>query len=189
MPYCQQCGQPAHHIIPQGDSHTRLVCTVCNFIHYNNPKVVAGALVVHDDKILLCRRAIEPRYGFWTLPAGFLEIGESMRAGAIRETFEEADGTAINSKLYALFDLPKVGQIHAIYLANLQNGQFGAGVESLECRLFDIDEIPWGELSFHTIELSLKYYLQDIQLLGDKRHEFANYPLHEQVIDTDNLKE
>lgn len=187
MPYCQQCGHPATHKIPDGDSHTRLVCTECNFIHYNNPKVVAGAIIVHDDKILLCRRAIEPRYGHWTLPAGFLEIGESMRAGAIRETLEEADGVAINAKLYALFDLPKVGQIHAMYLANLKDGVFGCGVESLECRLFGLDEIPWDDLSFHTVVLTLQYYQAEIAKLGDNRHDFANFALHEMVIDDDNL--
>lgn len=179
MPYCIECGHVAHYIVPDNDSRERLVCPNCHYIHYENPKVVSGTLCVHDGKILLCRRAIEPRFGFWTLPAGFLEIGESMRDGAVRETIEEADGVATNTKLYALFDLPHVGQIHVMYLANLQDGQFGIGTESLECRLFALDEIPWDELSFRTVKLTLQYYCQDIA----KFSQFDDFPIHETVLE------
>lgn len=177
--YCMQCGNPATHTIPQGDSRPRLVCSVCGYIHYDNPKMVCGTLCVHDGKILLCRRAIEPRYGFWTLPAGFMEIGERMAEGAVRETYEEADGVAIDTKLYALFDLPHLGQIHAMYLSRLDGGRFGVGTESLECRLFGVDELPWDELSFRTVEQTLRYYVQDVVSHGD---DFGCYPLYEVVL-------
>lgn len=183
--YCLRCGNPAHYTTPTGDNKPRLVCTNCSYIHYDNPKVVSGVLAVHDGKILLCRRAIEPRYGFWTLPAGFLEIGESMKEGAIRETLEEADGIAINPKLYAIFDLPHLGQIHVMYLASLQNGQFGVGTESLECRLFGLDEIDWDNLSFRTVIKTLEYYRQDVKTFGD---DFAKFPLHETVLDDTMVK-
>lgn len=163
MPYCIACGHEAKRLIPQGDNRPRLVCPSCGYIHYENPKVVTGALCLHEDKILLCRRAIEPRYGFWTLPAGFLEIGESVKQGAIRETYEEAQGVGQNLQLYALFDLPRIGQIHAMYLATLKDGAFGAGSESLECRLFLPSQIPWADLSFETVRRTLDYYCQDLR--------------------------
>ncbi|MDO4426788.1 MAG: NUDIX hydrolase [Moraxella sp.] len=180
MPYCIQCGHPADLTIPKNDSRPRLCCPTCGHIHYENPKVVAGTLCIHDDKILLCRRAIEPRYGTWTLPAGFLEIGESMRDGAVRETLEEADAIATEPQLYALFDLPEFGQIHVMYLARLKDGMFGCGTESLECRLFGLDEIPWADLSFRTVIKTLEYYAKDAKVHGDT---LADYPLHETVID------
>ncbi|WP_084349688.1 NUDIX hydrolase [Moraxella oblonga] len=182
MPYCLQCGKPATHTIPQGDSRERLVCSSCGYIHYENPKMICGALAIHQGKILLCRRAIEPRYGYWTLPAGFMEIGETMAEGAKRETWEEADGTAINLKLYTLFDLPQWGQIHAIYLANLQDGAFGVGSESLECGLFYPDEIDMENLAFETVRQTIERYLADkerLEKLGKDSEDFNNYPLHD----------
>ncbi len=182
MPYCLQCGELAIHEIPDGDSRERVVCTVCDYIHYENPKMICGALAIHQDKILLCRRAIEPRYGLWTLPAGFMEIGETMADGAKRETIEEADGLAVNLKLYTLFDLPNLGQIHAMYLANLQDGRFGVGSESLECRLFHPDEIDMENLAFETVKQTIEYYLKDkthLQAQGKNCHDFSQYPLHE----------
>lgn len=177
--YCIQCGSLATYTTPKGDARVRLVCTSCGHIHYDNPKLVCGTLCVHDGKILLCRRAIEPRYGFWTLPAGFMEIGESMAEGAVRETLEEADAVATDTKLYAIFDLPHLGQVHVMYLTHLADGRFGVGSESLECRLFAPDEIPWDELSFRTVELSLRYYVQDLKL-GD---DLGAYPLHQTVLE------
>lgn len=184
MPYCLHCGSVATHTIPQGDSRERLVCTDrdCGHIHYENPKMVCGVLAVHEGQILLCRRAIEPRYGLWTLPAGFLENGETMRQGAIRETVEEADGVATNTKLYALFDLPQWGQIHAMYLANLQDGKFGVGSESLECRLFYPHEIDMDNLAFETVKQTIERYLADKDELdrqGKDSTDFGNYRLHE----------
>lgn len=179
MPYCGHCGHKAHHTIPQGDSKVRLVCLACGHIHYENPKVITGTLCVHNKQILLCRRAIEPKYGYWTLPAGFLELGESMADGAIRETWEEAQAVATNHRLYCLFDLPHIGQIHAMYLATLKDGAFGVGNESLECRLFDIDELPWDTLSFHTIVMTLKRYIKDVQVFDN---DLTQYPIHQMLL-------
>lgn len=178
--YCIQCGSPTKSIIPQGDSRSRLVCTQCGFIHYENPKMVCGTLCIHQGQILLCKRAIQPRLGFWTLPAGFMELGETMAEGAVRETFEEAQAIAIKPKLYALFDLPSFGQIHAMYLAHLDGGCFGVGTESLECRLFALDKLPWNELAFETIKLTLNYYQDDVGQFGDN---FDKYPLHQIILD------
>lgn len=185
MSFCLQCGQSATHTTPQGDSRERLVCTSCGYIHYENPKMICGVLAVHEERILLCRRAIEPRYGLWTLPAGFMENGETMMDGAKRETYEEAEGMAVNLKLYALFDLPHWGQIHAMYLANLQDGQFGVGTESLECRLFYPDEIDMENLAFETVRQTIKRYLADkenLEKLDKDSTDFNNYGLHEVCI-------
>ncbi|OOR89644.1 NUDIX hydrolase [Moraxella caviae] len=186
MPYCLQCGAPASERIPDGDSKLRLVCDRCDYIHYENPKVICGALVLHDDKILMCRRAIEPRYGLWTLPAGFMEIGETMMEGALRETIEEAAAIATHAKLYCLFDIPQLGQVHAMYLANLADGKFGAGVESLECALVAEADIPWQDLAFRTISMTLENYLADkksLQAQGKDATDFTLYPLHEIRLD------
>ncbi|WP_435931377.1 NUDIX hydrolase [Moraxella bovoculi] len=187
MSFCLQCGRPAAHAIPEGDTRPRLVCTSCGYIHYENPKMICGVLALHQDKILLCRRAIEPRYGLWTLPAGFMENGETMADGAKRETVEEAEGVAENLKLYALFDLPNLGQIHAMYLANLQDGKFGVGSESLECGLFPPDEIDMENLAFETVKQTIEHYLADkaaLEKLGKDSDDFSNYPLHEICIET-----
>ncbi|AKG16298.2 NUDIX hydrolase [Moraxella bovoculi] len=191
MSFCLQCGRPAAHAIPEGDTRPRLVCTSCGYIHYENPKMICGVLALHQDKILLCRRAIEPRYGLWTLPAGFMENGETMVDGAKRETVEEADGVAENLKLYALFDLPNLGQIHAMYLANLQDGKFGVGSESLECGLFSPDEIDMENLAFETVKQTIEHYLADkaaLEKLGKDSDDFSNYPLHEICIETHLVK-
>lgn len=191
MSFCLQCGRPAAHVIPEGDTRPRLVCTSCGYIHYENPKMICGVLALHQDKILLCRRAIEPRYGLWTLPAGFMENGETMADGAKRETVEEAEGVAENLKLYALFDLPNLGQIHAMYLANLQDGKFGVGSESLECGLFSPDEIDMENLAFETVKQTIEHYLADkaaLEKLGKDSDDFSNYPLHEICIDTHLVK-
>ncbi|MFL1732338.1 NUDIX hydrolase [Moraxella oculi] len=180
--YCLQCGNPAHHAIPAGDSRERLICHACGHIHYDNPKMVCGVLATHEGRILLCRRAIEPRHGFWTLPAGFMELGETMEDGAKREMAEEAEGTAVNAKLYALFDLPNWGQIHAMYLATLKDGVFGAGAESLECRLFDPHDIDLDNLAFETVRKTVEYYLADkqaIAALGKDVDDFSQYPLYQ----------
>lgn len=179
--YCQNCGSLAKHTIPKGDTRLRWVCPACHTIHYNNPKVIVGALVLHNNQILLCRRAIEPRYGFWTLPAGFLEIGETMLQGAIRETYEEAEARITHPKLYALFDLPNFGQIHAMYLAHLKDGCFGAGEESLECRLFGFDEIPWDALSFESVVRTLRLFLADLE--NKDPNNLDSFGLHEASID------
>ncbi len=187
MPYCLHCGTQAQEIIPPGDSKVRIVCPACHYIHYDNPKMICGALVRQHDQVLMCRRAIEPQYGKWTLPAGFMEIGETMLEGALRETIEEAAAIATDAKLYCLFELPFLGQIHAMYLSNLTaDGRFSVGVESLECALFDEADLPWDELAFRTIRLTLEHYLADKQAIINKGldpNDFANYPLHQITLD------
>lgn len=180
MAYCLQCGHQADLCIPTGDSRARIVCPACQYIHYENPKVITGTLCVFDGKILLCKRAIEPRLGFWTLPAGFLELGETMCDGAIRETKEEAEAVAYMPRLYTLFDIPHFGQIHAIYLAQLKDGQFGAGTESLECRLFAPSDLPC-DIAFASVAQTLDYYKKDVARFGN---DLASYPLHQTVITT-----
>ncbi len=181
MHYCLHCGSPANYQIPQGDTRERIVCNNadCGYIHYQNPNIVCGVLAVHEGKILLCRRAIEPQYNMWTLPAGFMEIGETMLEGAKRETLEEAEAIAENMKLYCLFDLPQVGQVHVMYLANLHEGKFGVGEESLECQLVSEDEIDWDNIAFETVRRTLKHYLADCK----KYDNFSDFPLYEERVE------
>lgn len=187
MPYCMQCGTAAAYTIPKADTRQRLVCSACGFVYYDNPKLICGALVCHQDQILLCRRAIEPRYGYWTLPAGFMEIGETMQQAALRETLEEAAAIATQARLYCVFDIAYLGQVHMMYLSHLNaDGKFGVGEESLECRLFAFDQIPWADLAFDTIKQTLERYLADRQQLvcqGKNPHDFSHYPMHQIVLD------
>ena len=161
MKYCTDCGSPTELRVPQDDNRERHVCDSCNLIHYSNPKVIAGCLPIWHDQVLLCRRAIEPRKGYWTLPAGFLENGESIEAGAARETWEEAQAKIKNSTLYTVFSLPHISQIHIYYKADLVDGRFGAGVESLEVALFDAADIPWDNLAFPVVTDTLKHSFAD----------------------------
>lgn len=161
MPYCMQCGHEAQRIIPEGDIRPRLVCPACGYIHYDNPKLVCGCILIHDDKVLLCRRAIEPRYGYWTLPAGFMEIGETMQDGGNRECWEEAEAAGKDLQLFAMIEVPYIGQIHVMYLGHLADGKFGVGSESLECALFSEDEIPWDALAFESGIRTLRHYFAD----------------------------
>lgn len=163
MSFCLKCGQQGQFLIPEGDQRERLVCAGCGHIHYENPKVICGALAIHQDKVLLCRRAIEPRYGLWTLPAGFMELHETMEEGAARETWEEAEGVVNIEQLYCMYNIPRIGQIYVLFKGSLQDGQYGVGSESLECGLFSEDEIPWQELAFPSIERTLKHYFHDRQ--------------------------
>lgn len=181
MAYCLQCGHEAEQKIPEGDHKPRLVCPSCHHIHYENPKVISGALVVHDHKILLCRRAIEPRYGFWTIPAGFMEIGETIAEGAARETVEEADAIATNLNLYCIYDLPDIGQIYTLYLANLQDGKYNVGPESLECSLYSEQDIPWNDIAFEAVRRTLTHYFNDRK--NFRSHD--DFPIHQEVISKD----
>lgn len=148
-------------MVPQDDNRQRHVCSSCEKIHYKNPRIIAGCLAVWEDKVLLCKRAINPRKGYWTLPAGFMEIDETIEEGAKRETLEEANAKVEIDQLYTIFNLPKIGQVYMIYLSSLSAPEFSSGPESLETRLFSEDEIPWGELSFETMKRSLEYYFSD----------------------------
>ncbi|WP_051789539.1 NUDIX hydrolase [Endozoicomonas montiporae] len=161
MKYCSHCGARVRQEIPNGDNRPRDVCGECGMIHYQNPRVVAGCLPVYDNKVLLCRRAIEPRKGLWTLPGGFLELGETIEQGAIRETFEEAGAEVTVTQLYTLFNVLHVGQLSLFFLAEMDVPVFSAGVESLEVQLFGEQDIPWDELAFTTIRLTLEYYFSD----------------------------
>ena len=136
----------------------RAVCPACQSIHYQNPRLVVGTVPLWQEQILLCRRAIEPRYGYWTLPAGFLEVGETTAQGALRETLEEAGAQVELGRLFSLIDIPHAEQVHVFYLAQLQNLDFQAGEETLEQRLFSESEIPWHELAFSSVRETLQHY-------------------------------
>lgn len=161
MKYCSQCGSTVDHIIPEGDNRHRYVCGSCEIIHYQNPRIIAGCLPIFEDKVLLCKRAIEPRSGYWTLPAGFLENGETTAIGAMRETMEEANATVAIDDLYTVFSLPHISQVYMFFKATMPEPAFSAGVESLEVKLFEEHEIPWKELSFPVITQTLEHYFSD----------------------------
>ncbi|MCL6415874.1 NUDIX hydrolase [Aestuariirhabdus sp. Z084] len=163
MKFCSDCGATVGLNIPEGDNRPRYICTRCDMIHYQNPKIVAGCIPVYDNRILLCKRAIEPRYGYWTLPAGFMENGESCEEGAARETEEEACAQVENLRLYTLFSLPHIDQVHLFYLADMTTEHFAPGSESLMTQLLPEAEIPWDELAFPTIGRTLRYYFADRQ--------------------------
>lgn len=161
MKFCSQCGHAVSRLIPEGDTRLRYVCGACTEVHYQNPNIVAGAVPVWGSQVLLCRRAIEPRRGFWTLPAGFMENGETMEQAAARETLEEACARLSDLHLYSLFDLPHINQVHVFFRAQLADLAFAAGTESLEVRLFEESEIPWSELAFRTVARTLECWLSD----------------------------
>jgi ADP-ribose pyrophosphatase YjhB (NUDIX family) len=176
MKFCSECGSGALEFrVPEGDSLPRFVCPACGTIHYQNPKIVVGSLPVWNDQVLLCRRAIEPRLGYWTLPAGFLENNESLEAGALRETAEEANANIDDLALYTVISVLHVNQVHVIFRARLLDLGFSAGPESLEVKLFREDEIPWESIAFRTIARSLRNFFSD--RLGTKRMA-TNWPLH-----------
>ncbi len=150
---------------------SRWVCSACDIVHYQNPKIVVGCVPEIDDKILLCKRAIEPRYGFWTVPAGFMELGETIAEGAARETLEEACAEVEIGHLFASVDVPEAGQVHLFFTATLL-GEFAAGHETLEADLFAKDNIPWDEIAFRSGLFALRKYLDDAgQNKGVHLHE------------------
>lgn len=149
--------------IPEGDQRQRLVCNDCEEIFYSNPKIVAGALLVWENRVLLAKRSIQPRRGFWTLPAGFMENGETMADAAARECFEEALATPRSLSLYGLFDLPHINQVYVMYQGILDQGQYGVGEESLEANLYGESDIPWDQLAFPVVVRTLKQYFNDRQ--------------------------
>lgn len=162
--FCQWCGGQTKHEVPNGEEKMRAICTVCGKIAYQNPKMVVGCLIEHDKKILLCKRKIEPSYGLWTLPAGYMEIGESAAEGAIRETWEEARADVEVQSPFAQLDIPRIGQTYIIFLAKLKKPHFSPGPESSECRLFALDEIPFDSLAFSSIFVTLKLFIDDIRM-------------------------
>jgi ADP-ribose pyrophosphatase YjhB (NUDIX family) len=165
MKYCHQCAAPLVLRIPEGDELVRHCCDNCDSIFYLNPKNIVGTLPTHLDKVLLCKRAIEPRLGKWTLPAGFMENGESSLEGAIRETMEEA-GARIDvqdNSLYTLFNLPVINQVYLFFRAELSDLDFQAGAESLEVALFTEAEIPWEQIAFPVVRSTLEHYFKDLK--------------------------
>ena len=163
MNYCNQCGESVSQRIPPGDHLPRYICNACGTIHYQNPRVIAGCLPFFEDRVLLCRRAIEPREGCWTLPAGFLENGETTAQGALRETWEEANADANVVGLYTLFSLSHISQVYMFYRAQLSNLDFSPGIESHETRLFTQKQVPWDQLAFQVITETLNYYFEDLR--------------------------
>jgi ADP-ribose pyrophosphatase YjhB (NUDIX family) len=161
MRFCSNCAAALVSKIPPGDNRERFCCENCGMIHYENPKVVVGTLPVWDDLVLLCKRAIEPRYGYWTLPAGFLENGETTAEGALRETSEEAGAHVELGQLFTAYDVVHVNQIHLFYQARLLDVEFTAGIESLDVRLFSEEDIPWSEIAFRTVSQTLERYFED----------------------------
>ncbi len=161
MIYCSRCGGRLQSRIPPGDDRPRFVCTVCSTIHYENPRTVVGCVIEHEGRILLCKRAIEPARGRWTPPAGFLELGEGLQAGALRETWEEARARARIVSPLAFLDLSYIGEVFAFFRAELLHPDFEAGEESLEVELFEPDTIPWNEIAFPVHQFALRLYLED----------------------------
>ena len=161
MKFCSNCGAPVVRRVPPGDSLPRAVCDACGTIHYQNPKLVVGSLPQWEDKLLLCRRAIEPRYGYWTLPAGFMENDESTGEAAARETLEEAGARIELLGVFSMISVPYVNQVHVFYRARLLDLDFKPGVESLEVALFEETKMPWKEIAFRTVGLTLKHWFAD----------------------------
>lgn len=161
MRYCSSCGREVTLQVPPGDSLPRHVCVSCGAIHYQNPKLVVGAIPVHEGKILLARRAIEPRLGLWTLPAGFMENNETTAEAAIRETREEVCAEIELEMLFSMIDIPHISQVHLFYLARMRTPAFAAGIESQEVRFFGLDELPWDEIAFRSTTVTLQHYISD----------------------------
>ena len=159
--HCRACGSPVIYRVPDDDNRDRAVCTACGSVHYENPLNVVGTLPVWRDQVLLCKRAIEPRRGLWTLPAGFMELGETSAQGALRETVEESGAHVELEGLYALIDVARVGQIHLFFRARMLDADFIPGPESLEARLFTEADVPWDEIAFRTTRLTLEFFFAD----------------------------
>ncbi len=160
--HCRNCGTAVVYRVPDdGDTKQRAVCPACATIHYENPLNVVGTVPYLGDKVLLCKRNIEPRYGKWTLPAGFMELGESTNEGAARETVEEAGAKFEMGALFSVMSVIRVGQVHLFYLAQLLSDEFDPGFETIEARLFTEAEIPWEEIAFRTVKETLQHYFAD----------------------------
>jgi len=162
MKFCPNCAAPITRRVPPGDAVARDLCDACGSIHYQNPKLVVGCVPVwEDDRILLCRRALEPRYGYWTLPAGFMENGESTAQGAARETLEEAGARVELTAPFSMISVPYVNQVHLFYRARLLDLEFKPGDESLEVALFEEARVPWKDIAFRTVGLTLRHWFAD----------------------------
>jgi ADP-ribose pyrophosphatase YjhB (NUDIX family) len=176
MKFCSECAHPVVQKIPEDDNRPRYVCTHCGTIHYQNPKMVIGSVPLWEEngetRVLLCRRAIEPRYGFWTLPAGFMENNETTSDAAVRETEEEAGANIRLGQLFTMLNVPHVHQVHMFYLASLLDLDYAAGVESLDVQLFSEAEIPWEEIAFPTITQTLRLLFEDLARIRSGEGDF-----------------
>jgi ADP-ribose pyrophosphatase YjhB (NUDIX family) len=161
MRFCSNCGAPVALRIPPGDTLPRHVCDACNSIHYENPRMIVGCVAEWEGRVLLCRRGIEPRHGLWTVPAGFLENGETTVAGALRETLEEANARVEIDTLFALYNIPHINQVYMLFRGRLLDLDFRPGAETLETRLYGEAEIPWSELAFASVRNTLIHYFND----------------------------
>lgn len=163
MKFCSNCGARTTRKIPPGDNLPRSVCEQCETIHYENPRLIVGCIPEWEDRILLCKRAIEPRVGMWTVPAGFMENGETTAAGAQRETLEEANARVEIIAPYALYNIPHINQVYLLFRAKLLDLDFSAGAETLEVELFEEEGLPWDQLAFATVRNTLRHYFADRQ--------------------------
>ena len=159
--FCNSCGAAVAHRIPEGDSLVRAVCDACGIVHYQNPKIVVGCVPTWGERILLCKRAIQPRYGLWTLPAGFMENNESAAEGAAREALEEANAKVEIEDLYTVYSIPHISQVYMMFRAKLLDPEVSPGIESLEVKLVTEDEIPWDVLAFAMVRRTLEHFLED----------------------------
>jgi ADP-ribose pyrophosphatase YjhB (NUDIX family) len=171
--FCEICGSATADEVPEGDNRLRRVCTACGYIHYDNPKNVVGCLLEWQGKVLLCKRAIEPRYGLWTLPAGFMENRESTIEGAAREAFEEATASCDDLRLFAVYNLPDISQVYMMFHGTLRDGFAEANEETLDVHLYNESEIPWGELAFPVVTETLTRYYEMREQRG-RRVYFAD---------------
>ncbi|AEF53654.1 NUDIX hydrolase [Marinomonas posidonica] len=174
MRYCPKCGHQVEMAIPQGDNRTRAVCPNCAHIDYDNPRLITGTIPLYQGKILLCRRNIEPQFGFWTLPAGFMENQETTSEGALRETLEESGSVAKCQQAFSMISIPRINQVHLFYIAELEKDDFHPTEESSEVALFDLKDIPWEELAFSSVTKTLECFIED--------HKKGQYGFHEDVI-------
>jgi len=175
MKYCPKCGERVTLTVPKGDNRKRWTCQSCDTVHYQNPLIVVGCVPEQDGRILLCKRSIQPRYGYWTLPAGFMELGETVQQGAARETMEEARAQVEIGRLFASVDVIHAGQVHLFFRATLLGGH-SAGEESLDTRLYDPEDIPWDDMAFKSGVFALDKYLEDAGADNGVHHHEINEP-------------
>ena len=178
MKFCSSCGAPVTHRVPPGDSLPRFVCDSCGTIHYQNPRIIVGCIAEWEDRVLLCKRAIEPRYGLWTVPAGFMENGETTAAGAMRETLEEATARVEIRSLYALYNIPHINQVYMLFRAQLIDTDVSPGAETLETRLVTEEDVPWDQIAFASVRNALKNYFVDRAKGAFPFHMATIEPIH-----------
>ncbi len=176
MKFCSNCGHAIELKIPPGDHLPRFVCPACGAIHYQNPRIVAGCVPEHDGRILMCRRAIEPRRGYWTFPAGFMENGETMQDAARRESVEEALAAVEIGSLLSIVHVLHADQVHVTFRARLARPEFGVGPESLEVVLCEEDALPWDDIAFRSVDFALRRYVED-RRAGVEQHHFTSIDL------------